>query len=186
MSLPLQVPGEDTPFRQQCVLGDGIFSGETWIIGPVGNPTTGREKTFTRDHESKRKDVERLFGVVQGRFKMVRSGNRLETANHDTACSIIRFCFMLHNMIVKLVADGSELDASGMALSANSIVHEFDPADAEARGLHGHGRGLRSCDEESHRQAGAAPAHSGTGETSRGALLDKAGSCTVQSLCRAG
>jgi hypothetical protein len=132
LSLPLQVPGEDTPFRQQYVLGDGIFSGETWIIGPVGNPTTGREKIFTRDHESKRKDVERLFGVVQGRFKMVRSGNRLETANYDTACSIIRFCFMLHNMIVKLVADGSELDSSGMALSANSIVHEFDPADAEA------------------------------------------------------
>jgi hypothetical protein len=122
------VPGEDEPFGQQYVLGDGIFAGETWIVGPVGDPVTEREKTFTRDHESKRKDVERLFGVVQGRFKMVRSGNRIETADFNAARDVVRFCFMLHNMIVKLVGDGEELDEGGVALSHNDVVEEFKMA----------------------------------------------------------
>ena len=122
------VPGEEVSFGQQYVLGDGIFSSETWIVGPIGDPMTEREKIFTRDHESKRKDAERLFGVVQGRFKMVRSGNRIETADFNAACQIIRFCFMLHNMIVKLVGDGDEVDDSGVALSHNDVVHEFQAA----------------------------------------------------------
>ena len=62
---------------------------------------------------------------MQGRFKMIRSGNRLESPSYDNAEKIIKFCFMLHNMIVKMAGAGQELDAGGVALSHHGVVHEF-------------------------------------------------------------
>lgn len=89
------VPGIVRTFQQQYALGDGIFNGAPlpWIISAYIQPVTESEKIFTKAQESRRKDVERLFGVVQARFKIVRSGNRLDIRSFGTATDIIRFCF---------------------------------------------------------------------------------------------
>lgn len=73
---PFSVPECAEPFEQQYAQRGGIFRTESWIVGPMAAPLAQTQKTFTAHQEPKRKEVERLFGVVQGRFKMIRSGNR--------------------------------------------------------------------------------------------------------------
>lgn len=83
---------------------------------------------FTKHHESRRKDIERTIGVLQGRFKIIRSGNRIEFQKFRDTELIIRFCIFLHNIIVKMHGAYSlalERDSTGRFLSHNEIVCEF-------------------------------------------------------------
>ncbi len=59
-------------------LVDGIYPKWATFVKPLSAPTTTAETKFTKAQEAARKDVERLFGVVKGRFKIMRSGNRVE------------------------------------------------------------------------------------------------------------
>ena len=95
---PFLVNGE--LFKQNYYLVDGIYPSWTFFMKSLSAPVTRAEKRFVGAHEGNRKDVERLFGVVKQRFKMVRGGNRIEFRQKSFLCSIVSVCFILHNMIV--------------------------------------------------------------------------------------
>ena len=59
---------------------------------------------MTKAQESLRKDVERLFGVLQGRFKIL--GNELHEWSHQDIVSIFHTCVIIHKMIVTLYKNG--------------------------------------------------------------------------------
>lgn len=107
----------------------GIFKSGSWIVLAYINPVTRAEKAFTKAHESKRKEVERLFGVVQSRFKMVRSGNELSTPSIRKAKQVISACFLLHNMIIKMCGSSAgptgDVNEQGVLLDHHGLVHEF-------------------------------------------------------------
>jgi hypothetical protein len=65
-------------FRSKYYLVDGIYPRWSAFIPAIAEPISAAEKKFTSAQESARKDVERLFGVVKGRFKIIRTGNRIE------------------------------------------------------------------------------------------------------------
>ena len=59
---------------------------------------------MTKRQEAVRKDVERFFGCLQGRFKMLRQ-ERHEWSDSELIL-ISKVCIILHNMIVKMVWNG--------------------------------------------------------------------------------
>ncbi len=79
---------------------DGIYPPWAIFATTFSTPLSEGEKQYVLRQESCRKDVERLFGVVKQRFKMIRTGNRVEFRNRLFLCNIVRAAFILHNMIV--------------------------------------------------------------------------------------
>ncbi|XP_071740654.1 protein ALP1-like [Rutidosis leptorrhynchoides] len=78
-------------------LGDGIYPDWTMLVKAPHNPIDEHRKKFKRFQESARKDIERAFGVLQGRFAMLKTPTRSKDFNkirrHMYACVV------LHNMI---------------------------------------------------------------------------------------
>lgn len=88
-------------FQQPYFLVDGIYPQLPIFSKPISSATSNIQRAFNQRHESCRKDVERLFGVVQSRWKILRSGgNRIDYYNMDFVKDIIKCCFILHNIII--------------------------------------------------------------------------------------
>ena len=88
-------------FDHAYYLGDGIYPKIAIFVRPLHEPTCAIEAEFTASQESYRKDVERLFGAVQARFRVLRSGaHRFEFHSKSVIQNIVRACFLLHNMII--------------------------------------------------------------------------------------
>jgi hypothetical protein len=87
-------------FSRKYNLVDGIFPKWPVFVQAIPEPISNAEFSFSKAQESARKDIERLFGVVKARFKIIRGGNRIETRSLSAACAIMRACFVLHNMII--------------------------------------------------------------------------------------
>jgi hypothetical protein len=85
------VAGED--FSILYFLVDGIYPHWASFIGPISSPTSTAEAKFSKAQEAARKDVERLFGVVKGRFKIIRSGNRVEYWSKSFVVDVITVRF---------------------------------------------------------------------------------------------
>ncbi|KAL9672821.1 hypothetical protein QQ045_029074 [Rhodiola kirilowii] len=62
-------------------------------------PQSEPDKLFAKYQEGCRKDIERAFGVLQARFKIIREPARMWDIS-DLAI-IMRSCIILHNMIVE-------------------------------------------------------------------------------------
>ncbi|XP_071708061.1 uncharacterized protein [Rutidosis leptorrhynchoides] len=78
-------------------LGDGIYPDWAMLVKAPHNPIDEPRKQFKCFQESARKDIERAFGVLQGRFAMLKTPARSKDFNkirrHMYACIV------LHNMI---------------------------------------------------------------------------------------
>ncbi|XP_071739448.1 protein ALP1-like [Rutidosis leptorrhynchoides] len=78
-------------------LGDGIYPDWAMLVKAPHNPIDEQRKKFKWFQESARKDIERAFGVLQGRFAMLKTPARSKDFNkirrHMYACVV------LHNMI---------------------------------------------------------------------------------------
>lgn len=80
-------------------LAYGIYLEWATFVKTIPMPQGEKRKLFAQQHESARKDVEQVFGVLQSRFAIIRGRARawhIETLKH-----IIYACIILHNMIVE-------------------------------------------------------------------------------------
>ena len=85
--LPYQIGSEQSNLLYFLV--DGIYPPWATFVRPLRAPSTPVESKFSKSQESVRKDVERLFGVVKARFKIIRSGNRIEFREKQTLVDVI-------------------------------------------------------------------------------------------------
>jgi hypothetical protein len=79
-------------------LADGIYPAYSWIVKLFPHPTPGAEEYFDVQHSAVRKDIERAFGVLVKRWRVllgVRKWYREELTEMFTALAI------LHNMILQ-------------------------------------------------------------------------------------
>ena len=85
-------------------LVDGIYPRWPIFILPIHSADNVRESRFSAKQEGRRKDIERAFGVIQGRFKSLRYEDfrwfksSIITSSHT--------CVILHNMIVRMNQEG--------------------------------------------------------------------------------
>jgi hypothetical protein len=95
-------------------LGDGIYPRMATFVPGFANPSTAIDKNFTHWHQSVRKDIERAFGVLQPRWRILA----LPTRHWDRQYldDMVRCCVVLHNMIMEdgrcdpVVGDNLEFD----------------------------------------------------------------------------
>ena len=86
-------------YTQGYYLADGIYPDWATFVKTLSEPQGLEQKHFVKMQEACRKDVERAFGVLQGRFAIVSRPAR--GWKHHNLRSIMKACIILHNMIVE-------------------------------------------------------------------------------------
>ncbi|GKA35288.1 nucleotide-binding alpha-beta plait domain-containing protein [Tanacetum coccineum] len=86
-------------FEKGYYLADGIYPQLAAFVKSFTVARDERNAVFKRPQESARKDVERAFGVLQGRWHIIAQPARAWTINKLRR--IMYMCIILHNMILK-------------------------------------------------------------------------------------
>ncbi|XP_071694982.1 uncharacterized protein [Rutidosis leptorrhynchoides] len=89
----------DLKYTKGYYLADGIYPDWATLIKGFGCPTDEPRIKFPRFEASARKDVERAFGVLQGRFHILRIAARTMSVNKMRR--VMETCVILHNMILE-------------------------------------------------------------------------------------
>nr|XP_043630531.1 protein ALP1-like [Erigeron canadensis] len=105
------VNGRD--YKRGYYLSDGIYNKWSTLVKAYPYPTDPKEKRFKKLQEAARKDVERAFGVLKGKWKILQ--RPLRPLTKDKIRKYVHTCIILHNMIIK---------RDGRAISP---VHIMDP-----------------------------------------------------------
>eukprot|EP00039_Didymoeca_costata_P022603 m.347025 g.347025 ORF g.347025 m.347025 type:complete len:472 (-) comp31172_c0_seq1:86-1501(-) len=127
---PFQV--SEKTFKVLYFTVDCIYPKVPFFVRDLKKPVTKAEEGFARAIKAHHGLVERMFGIIQARFKIVRQGVRVEYHDYEFVKEIIEFCFMLHNMIIRYSQrkDVNERDAHGNSMNATDIIEEFDEENA--------------------------------------------------------
>ncbi|XP_071694284.1 protein ALP1-like [Rutidosis leptorrhynchoides] len=94
---PFEVNGNQ--YTKGYYLADGIYPDWATLVKGFAFPTDDPRIKFTRFQASARKDVERAFGVLQGRFHILRLAARTISVNKMRR--VMDCCIILHNMILE-------------------------------------------------------------------------------------
>ena len=85
-------------FKHLFVLVDGIYPVRTRFVKAIKEPISDREKALSSWQEAARKDIERAFGLLQTRFKVLSRAILLRKL--EKIESMVTACLILHNMLV--------------------------------------------------------------------------------------
>ena len=80
-------------YNMAYYLADGIYPSYPTFVKSIRLPQSEPDKLFVQLQEGCRKDIERAFGVLHARFKIIW--------NIADLAIIMRSCIILHNMIVE-------------------------------------------------------------------------------------
>jgi len=114
-------------------LTDGIYPDWRVFVKTYKTPRNKKEKTFGKQQESVRKAIERFFGVLFRRYRILRQPCAL-WFKEDMAC-IMQACVIMHNMTVrerKATYTGTraarvEADAAETEDAGTTTYHKLDP-----------------------------------------------------------
>ena len=98
-SRPCEFQVNGTQYHQGYYLADGIYLSWPTLISSIKIPQTKGEKNFCMRQESVRKDIERVFGVLQQRWHIIRNPATFWDVN--VLDMIMKTCIILHNMVVE-------------------------------------------------------------------------------------
>lgn len=84
-------------------LADKIYPDWATLVKTNSHPVNAKDSTFATAQESVRKDVERAFGVLRSKFRIIQQCGRLWSP-HDMN-TIMRACIILHNMCIEAERD---------------------------------------------------------------------------------
>jgi hypothetical protein len=92
--------GKKHTFSGVWVLVDNGYLQWTCTIPPMKDPIYIKDKRWSKWMESMRKDVECTFGILKGRWRILKTGIRLHEV---TACdNIWKTCCALHNYLLEV------------------------------------------------------------------------------------
>ncbi|XP_023755149.1 protein ANTAGONIST OF LIKE HETEROCHROMATIN PROTEIN 1-like [Lactuca sativa] len=86
-------------YKHGYYLADGIYPTWAVFVKAYPYPITDKMKRFKVAQESARKDVERAFGVLKGRWAILKMSAQTLTVKKTK--NIMYACIILHNMILK-------------------------------------------------------------------------------------
>ncbi|GJV67220.1 ALP1-like protein [Tanacetum coccineum] len=90
----------NVPYKRGYYLTDGIYPQWSVLIKSIKNPGANDHKRilYKTKHEAARKDVERAFGVLKQKWKIIKYPARGMT--RSGLSDIMYTCLILHNMII--------------------------------------------------------------------------------------
>jgi len=107
-TVPFTVNG--TEYRYPYFLVDGIYPRYAMFVKTIPHPTGEKRIRFSKAQEAARKDVERAFGILKKRWKILKEPAR--PMEETPIRKMMYACIILHNMILK---------DEGLALCPNHI-----------------------------------------------------------------
>ena len=90
-------------------LVDGIYPELARFVKTIFEPIGRAEKRFSVWQEAKRKDIERCFGVLQAKFKIIK--HPVQKWDLDDIADIVLACTLLHNVMVEFRVERGEEEA---------------------------------------------------------------------------
>jgi Plant transposon protein len=81
------------------IMCDNGYQNWSCLMSPIKNPIQFKEQRWSKWLESMRKDVECTFGILKGRFRILKTGIRLHKIN--SVDQLWRTCCALHNMFLE-------------------------------------------------------------------------------------
>ncbi|XP_025828604.1 uncharacterized protein LOC112903566 [Panicum hallii] len=117
-----------TKYNMTYYLADGIYPDWATLVKTYSEPVSQKKRIYAETQESARKDVERAFGVLRSKFRIIYITARLWS--HSDLNNIIRACVILHNMVIEdernLYSDHQEFErSSDPPISQNRDVPEI-------------------------------------------------------------
>ena len=106
-------------FQTLYFLADGIYPPLARFVQTFAEPANDSEFNYAKWQEGSRKDVERAFGVLKGKFWCLSIP--IEKWDEETICMMARTCVILHNCCVE------ERMATGQVDDLN--LYQFDTDD---------------------------------------------------------
>ena len=91
----LKIDHQEGTYRH--LLGDSGYPCLKYLLTPILNPTTDKEKRYNSAHIKIRNTVERSFGVLKRRFACLSEKARTEL---ETTKKLIMSCAILHNIAI--------------------------------------------------------------------------------------
>lgn len=85
-------------FGDGWILGDSGYPLKKWLMTPIENPTSEAEKAYNKAHRKTRCIVERAFGVLKSRWRILDHTGGALCYRPDRVCKIVVTCCMLHNI----------------------------------------------------------------------------------------
>jgi Plant transposon protein len=85
-------------FNKMFVLVDGAYPKFDRFVKPMKFPILPEQKRFKEWQAAARKDIERAFGILQGKFQAVVRPIQIWDINHVS--TMVKCCLCLHNMCV--------------------------------------------------------------------------------------
>ena len=112
-------------FTHPYFFGDGIYPSWPVFLTAPRAPQTNGQKKFTKKQESVRKDIERAFGVLKCRFRVLKHG--LFYRDLKKCDEVTQACFILHNLILeqRLGKDPVEELRRDKILQEGQLLDEF-------------------------------------------------------------
>ena len=86
------------------LLADGIFPHWAFFLLPIHQTEVENEKKYSKRQEGRRKDIERAFGVLQARFRILRLENY--RWDREEVVAISNTCVVLHNLLIRMYQPG--------------------------------------------------------------------------------
>ena len=107
-----------TTYKHPYWLVDGIYPKLATFVIAFSCPNDPVDKNFTQWQESNRKDIERAFGVLQARWRIIALPAR--HWDRTSLDQVVKCCVILHNMIVEDGRDDTD---------TNNTPEQFDDFD---------------------------------------------------------
>lgn len=89
----------DNYYRAGYYLGDGIYPEYATFVKTFTDPIDEKRKYYKKKQESARKDIERAFGVLKKRWKVISFPSRYW--DKEKMHAVMYTCIILHNMILE-------------------------------------------------------------------------------------
>ena len=122
----------DETFTRYYWLVDGIYPEYCCFAKAVHEPITPGDRAYVSFQECVRKDIERFFGVLEQRWKVLRDPCRFHMLGEIII--MVKACVILHNMIVEGQLKGLYRDADEG--QGTDIVLEFGDERRAVRRTH--------------------------------------------------
>ena len=111
-------------YDRYYLLADGIYPPWSCFVQTIHFPGNEKRKHFAKVQEATQKDVERAFGVLQGRFAII--SNPCRQWSMETISDIMFVCVILHNMIIddEKALELEDLNLRGPAVLSRGLTFE--------------------------------------------------------------
>lgn len=110
-------------YRGMYLLGDSGYPCREYLLTPILEPRTEKERNFNASHIRTRNCVERAFGVLKRRFACLSIPLRTKLRNTKR---IVMACVVLHNIAVSrrvAVLDEFQLEEAPLDLIEDEVIH---------------------------------------------------------------